>query len=89
MRARSTCSIPLKDLHTDFWSTSECQRPGAHKQQHVVMNVARVWPARSQHHATMLQDVALKCCERLAGPLGVYSPSAYFHIGWQLCRVIM
>ena len=23
----------------------------------------------SQHHATMLQDVALKCCERLASPL--------------------
>ena len=23
----------------------------------------------SQHHATMLQDVALKCCERLARPL--------------------
>ena len=22
----------------------------------------------SQHHATMLQDVALKCCERLAKP---------------------
>ena len=22
-----------------------------------------------QHHATMLQDVALKCCERLARPL--------------------
>ena len=23
----------------------------------------------SQHHETMLQDVALKCCERLARPL--------------------
>ena len=25
----------------------------------------------SQHHATMLHDVALKCCERLARPKGV------------------
>ena len=28
----------------------------------------------SQHHATMLQDVALKCCERLARPLCQYLP---------------
>ena len=46
-------------------------------------HVAYVWPPcsdmlrafgqsiqhMSQHHATMLQDVALKCCERLARPL--------------------
>ena len=40
-----------------------------------IENVACVWPARDQHmlqhHATMLQDVGLKCCERLARPLHV------------------
>ena len=61
MRARSTCSIPLKVLHTDFWSTSECQRPGAHKQRHVVMKVACVWPARSITVSTSCNNVA-RCC---------------------------
>ena len=65
MRARSTCSIPLKVLHTDFWSTSECQRPGAHKQRHVVMNVVCVWPARSITVATSCNNFARCCVEML------------------------
>ena len=32
----------------------------------------------SQQHATMLQDVALKCCERLARPLRTFEQSNKF-----------
>ena len=41
------------------------QRPGAHKQRHVVMNVACVWPARSIAAATSCNNVARCCVEML------------------------
>ena len=41
------------------------QRPGAHKQRHVVMNVAWVWPARSITVATSCNNVARCCVEML------------------------
>ena len=41
------------------------QRPGAHKQRHVVMNVACVWPARSITVATSCNNVARCCVEML------------------------
>ena len=34
----------------------------------MLQDVARVFPAPSQHVPTMLQDVVLKCCVCLAGP---------------------
>ena len=64
-----------------FWPRSHnivrlghtCQGPGAHKHPHVALKMLRAsgQPVHhmSQHHATMLYDVALKCCERLARPL--------------------
>ena len=52
------------------------QGPGTHKHLHVALKMmkccvrlaTRPVQHMSQHHATMLQDVALKCCERLAMP---------------------
>ena len=51
------------------------QGPGAQEHRHVELKMMKMLRAfchfiqhMSQHHATMLQDVALKCCERLAGP---------------------
>ena len=41
------------------------QRPGAHKQRHVVMNVACVWPARSITVAKSCNNVASCCVEML------------------------
>ena len=54
------------------------QGPGAHKHRHVALKmlIAFGQPVQhtSQHHATMLQDVALKCCERLARPVCIHLP---------------
>ena len=54
------------------------QGPGAHEHRQVALKMMEMLRAfghpvqhKSQHHATMLQDVALKCCERLARPLGL------------------
>ena len=51
------------------------QGPRAHEHWHValkMMTLVRAFghPVQriSQHHATMLQDVGLKCCERFASP---------------------
>ena len=51
------------------------QGPGAHEHWHVALKMMKMLRAfghpvqhMSQHHATMLQDVALTCCERLARP---------------------
>ena len=51
------------------------QGPGAHKHRHVALRMLKMLRAFGQpvqhlpqHHATMLPDVALKCCERLARP---------------------
>ena len=48
---------------------------GAHKHRHVALKMMKMLRAfgrpvqhMSQHHATLLQDVALKCCERMARP---------------------
>ena len=48
---------------------------GAHKHRHVALRMLTMLRAfghpvqhMSYHRATMLQDVALKCCERLASP---------------------
>ena len=53
-----------------------CQGPGTRKHPHVALKMLKMLRAfgqpvkrMSQHHATMLYDVALKCCERLARPL--------------------
>ena len=90
MRARSTCSIPLKVLHTDFWSTSECQRPVAHKQRHVVMKVACAWPARSITVATSCNNVA-RCCVEMLRAFGqaFKLPKAWFlyRCICRICRV--
>ena len=52
-----------------------CQGSGAHKHRHVVLKMLKMLRVfgqlvqhMSQHHAAMLQDVALKCCEHLARP---------------------
>ena len=47
------------------------QGPGAHKKLKMLILLrafGQSFQHISQHHATMLQDVALKCCERLARP---------------------
>ena len=53
-----------------------CQGHGAHKHRRDVLKMLKMLGAfgqpvqhMSQHQATMFQDVALKCCERLARPL--------------------
>ena len=52
------------------------QKPGSQKHRHVALEMLKMLFAfgqpvqpMSEHHATMLQDVALKCCERLATPV--------------------
>ena len=53
-----------------------CQGPWTHQHPHLALEMLRAFGRLvqhlSQHHATMLADVALKCCERLARPLGFY-----------------
>ena len=51
------------------------QRPVAHKHRHLGLKMLKILRAfnqpvehMSQHHTTMLQDVALKCCEPLVRP---------------------
>ena len=60
MRARSICCVP------GAW---------AHKHPHVALKTLKMLRAfgkpvqqMSQHHETVLYDVALKCCERLSRP---------------------
>ena len=49
-----------------------CQGPGVHKHRRVALKmlhlIGQPFQHMSQHHASMLRDVALKCCERLATP---------------------
>ena len=51
------------------------QGPGSHKHRHVALKMLKMLRAVGQpvqhvpqHHTIMLQDVALKCCQRLARP---------------------
>ena len=47
----------------------------------MLQDAARVLPTPSQHlqhDPTMLQDVSLKCCLRLAGPLQCYQTLLWF-----------
>ena len=66
------------------------QGPRAHKHRHVALKMFKMLHAfghpvehMPQHHAKILPDVALKCCERLARPLHCLQSFVHWSANWE------